>query len=81
MWQILSAVTDGEINTPEQARAVLDEETTEYARVLQIPADEARKMLKENLGYCSFYFTRSEALRVLELFDAEHPVYGREWPT
>lgn len=81
MWQILSAVIDGDIATKDDAAAVLEDEAREYADVLKLSQAEASKMLRENIGYCAYYYTQAQAERILDLFDAEHPIFGRSWPT
>jgi hypothetical protein len=70
MWQILCAVTDGEINTPAEASAILAEETAEYARVLQITETEARAQLIANLDRCATQLcTSGQAEKLRELFE------------
>lgn len=49
MWQILCAVIDGEITTPEQGDALLAEESREYAEALKIPEAQARAELLANV--------------------------------
>lgn len=45
MSAILNLVIDGEINTPAEGAALLDEEAGEYAAALHIPQDDARAQL------------------------------------
>lgn len=35
----------------------------------------------ENIGYMTGYFSREEKHRLQELFDVEHPIFGRSDPT
>lgn len=81
MWMILSGVVDGQINTKEQAAALLDEEARDYAEALHLDEETARRQLRSNIGYMSGYYAHAQADRIMELFDTEHPIFGRNHPS
>ena len=68
MWQILCAVIDGEITTPEQGSALLAEESKEYAVVLKIPEAQARAQLRSNIADCATLCLSSDAAKIREFF-------------
>jgi hypothetical protein len=73
MWTILNA----EINTKAEATAIIDEETPQYAAALGITEEAARQQLKDNIGYLCWYYSEAEAERIMELFETQHPIFGR----
>jgi len=75
MWQILCSVSDGEINTKEEAAALLAEESREYARVLEISEETARNQLLVNLDLCTSLCLKHDADKLRELFEL-----GKEKP-
>ena len=81
MLQIINLVVDGKITTKKQAAALIDEEVKEYAPALKISEAEARSKLLENIGYVTGYFSHDAADKIMELFDTQHPVFGRQHPT
>jgi hypothetical protein len=81
MLQILNLVQDGEISTKEQAAALVAEEAAENAVVLKITEEEARATLLANIGYVTGYLSHKQADNVMELFNTQHPIFGRTHPT
>jgi hypothetical protein len=80
MWQIVNLVTDLKITTQEQARALVDEEARECAAAYNLTEGEARRRLLDQIGYVSRYYSDAEAVHLMELFETEHPILGRERP-
>lgn len=39
--------------------------------------DDAEAVVSANIGYMTGYYDRAEAARLLDLYDASHPVFGR----
>ena len=81
MWAIFALVQDGEIKTREQATALVDEEVAEIASFYSMTPEDARSRLLSNIGYVTGYFSNAEADRILDLFQTEHPVFGRTHPS
>jgi hypothetical protein len=69
IWQILSAVVDGEINDRQQATALLDKEVAELSERLEIPEAEARAKLFGNIAAvaCRYYSPKHQE-KIGELF-------------
>lgn len=69
--------------TKVEAEALVLEEM-ERIRILHPYRTEAeqRFIVKGNIGYCSGYYSREEAARLLDLFECEHPYFGKieDWP-
>jgi hypothetical protein len=78
---ILNLVIDQQITTKEQAAALVEEEVAEMVAHSDLSAEEARKRLLANIGYVTGYLAHKQADYVMELFDTEHPVFGRTHPT
>lgn len=66
--QILWLVVDGEINTPEQGTALLDEEARDYADILKIPEVQARAQLLANIDDCARLCLKSDAMKLRGIF-------------
>jgi hypothetical protein len=79
--EILNLALDGEITTPEEAAELIEEEVTDRIMVCHISAAEARSTVLENIGYATGYMTPENADRINDLFNTEHPVWGRTHPT
>lgn len=79
--EIVNLVQDGKITTKQQAAALVDEEARAMAEFYQINEQEARATLLSNIGYVTGYFSHEEADNIMELFDTEHPVFGRQHPS
>lgn len=71
MREIMCAVVDGEINTKEQAAALVNEEALELAAAERISIEAARAMLLSNIGYCTGYYDNATADKILDLFETE----------
>lgn len=39
------------------------------------------KLLRSNIGYLTGYLGPTEGMRLLELFETEHPIFGKTRPT
>ena len=55
----------------------------EHTRLLrpELSYEEALTIEKENVGYYSGYCAHDVADRIMELYDCEHPFFGRSHPT
>lgn len=76
------------VSTREEADAWLVAEVLEMTRRTdfvenmladgRLPtAEAARELIRHNLGYMTGYYGLDVAQRILELFDAEHPIFGK----
>jgi hypothetical protein len=81
MSEIMSSITDGKINTKEEAAALVAEEAAAAADFYKIPVKTAAANILSNIGYFTGYFDHATADRIMDLFDCEHPVFGRNHPT
>ena len=81
MCQIINLVIDGEIHTKQAAAALVEEEAQEAAEFYKMPLEEARTKLLHNIGYVTGYLSHQQADNVMELFNTEHPVFGRKHPS
>jgi hypothetical protein len=81
MREIMNLVVDGEINTKQQAAALVAEEAAEMAQLCGKSADEWREILLANIGYCTGYYDNATADRIMELFETEHPIFGKTHPS
>jgi hypothetical protein len=81
MCEIVSSIIDGEINTKEQAAALVAHEAAEMAAFYGKPIEEMKAVLLSNIGYTTGYMTHAQADQVLELFDTEHPIFGKTHPS
>lgn len=69
--------------TREQAQAVVADEVKRIqADGHYRSAEELRLIVKANIGYLAGYYSRDEAARLLDLFETEHPFFGKieDWP-
>jgi hypothetical protein len=78
---ILNLAKDGVVTTKAQAAAIIEEEVTARMSIAHSEEEEARSIIKANIGYCTGYMTHEEADKINDLFDTEHPVWGRTHPT
>lgn len=78
---ILNLAKDGVITTKEQAAAIIEEEVTARMSIALSEEEEARSIIKANIGYCTGYMTPEQADKINDLFNTEHPVWGRSHPT
>jgi hypothetical protein len=81
MSEIMGLIVDAEINTREKASALVEQEAAEMAELYSKPLEEMRKVLLSNIGYATGYLTHAQADRIFELFDTEHPYFGRSHPS
>lgn len=81
MMQIINLVVDRQITTKEQAAELVETEAAEIAEHYKITQEEARSRVLENIGYVTGYLSHSAADHIMELFDTQHPVFGRTHPT
>jgi hypothetical protein len=72
------ALKDG---TKEKARQIVQWKVDEMMDVLGYEANEARRITLINIGYYTGYMDHETADKVMELFETEHPVFGRTHPT
>lgn len=68
------------IESAEDAKDYL-ERIVEYFILHGHHYEKAEYIAKSNLGYWTGYYDQETANRVFKLFDCEHPVFGREFPT
>jgi hypothetical protein len=77
----MALVVDQEINTKDKAAALVDAEAAETAGFYEMPVEDARANLLASIGYCTGYYDTDTADRILDLFETEHPIFGRTHPT
>lgn len=69
--------------TKEQARELVKDEVDGLLRSnATLLAEQARTIVLSNIGYMTGFFDRSEAGRLLEIFETRHPYFGaiEDWP-
>ena len=81
MSEIMGVIADGKINTKEEAAAFVKAEAAELAEFYKIPFDQARADLLSDIGYCTGYLDPAAADRIMDLFETEHPYFGRTHPS
>jgi hypothetical protein len=81
MLEIVNLVVDGKITTKEQAAALVDEEVAEGVKAYKITEAQARKNLLASIGYVTGYLDHKQGDVIMELFDTEHPIFGRTHPS
>ena len=66
------------VTTAEEAGPLL-EQLIEAAMkdITSMKYEEAKTLIKENLGYMAGYYSHETRERVERLFDCEHPVFGK----
>ena len=67
--------------TKANAEAIVKEQVEEMVSVLHYQPWEAKKIVLANIGYFCGYYPAELADKVYEMFDTEHPVFGRTHPT
>lgn len=67
--------------TRERARQLVDLQVAEMIDVLGYDEAEARRVTLVNIGYYCGYLSNETADKVMDLFETEHPVFGRTHPT
>jgi hypothetical protein len=81
MCEIIGAIVDAEINTKEKAAALVEQEAIEMAEAYRWSIEAAKAKLLVDIGYATGYLSHAQADRIFELFDTEHPVWGRSHPS
>jgi hypothetical protein len=81
MMEITHLVIDGKINTKEQAAQLISEEAAELAKMMNATETETRAVILLNIGYATGYYDHATADRIMDLFDTEHPYFGRRHPS
>jgi hypothetical protein len=72
------ALADG---TKERASALVEAQVDEMVKMLDYDPAEARRITLVNIGYYTGYLDCTTADKIMELFETEHPVFGRTHPT
>ena len=67
--------------TRENAAAIVKEQVDEMVKVLEYDPAEARRIVLQNIGYYCGYYPTDFADKVYEMFDTEHPIFGKTHPT
>jgi hypothetical protein len=67
--------------TKEAAAAIVAERVGEMMLELGYKPDKARDIVLQNIGYYTGYFDNDKADRVMELFETEHPIFGKTHPS
>jgi hypothetical protein len=65
----------------QNAEAIVKEQVDEMVATLHYQPDLARKIVLQNIGYYCGYYPPAIADKVYEMFDTEHPIFGRTHPT
>jgi hypothetical protein len=72
------ALKDG---TKEKAQQIVQWRVDEMVKLLDYEANEARQLTLRGIGYYTGYMDNETADEVMDLFETEHPVFGRTHPT
>jgi hypothetical protein len=69
-----------QVQTKEEAAAYF-EECVEHTMEWQpdITREEAESIEKQNIGYYAGYYDKETYDRVMELFDTNHPIFGKAY--
>jgi len=68
--------------TKEHAKDIVHRQVHEMLSVLtDMDEEEATKRVLVNIGYYTGYLDHATADRIMELFDTEHPMFGKSHPT
>jgi ferric iron reductase protein FhuF len=67
--------------TKERARELVDQQVSEMVDVLQYAEPEARRITLVNIGYYTGYLDHETADKIMDLFETEHPIFGRTHPS
>jgi ferric iron reductase protein FhuF len=67
--------------TKERAKELVDQQVDEMVSILHYDADMARGIVLHNIGYYTGYLDHETADKVMELFNTEHPYFGRKHPS
>ena len=69
------------LGTKEDAKKLVDQRVQEMVSILGYDADQARRTTLQNIGYYTTYIDNESADKVMDLFETEHPYFGRRHPT
>lgn len=77
--------TNGEI-TKAMTACTTKKEATAFVKELMKSAEDPKKegleeSIRSNLGYLTGYLNAEEATRLLDIFETEHPFFGKTRPT
>lgn len=78
LLEIMQRVANG--MTKEEAHDLLVEQVKEMV-VLGDSREEATRHMLVNIGYFAGYYSHEIADKAYDLFDTEHPIWGRVHPT
>ena len=67
--------------TKEEAAALLASQVEEIVGLGDSNREEATRLVLTNIGYFAGYYAPEIADRAYELFNTEHPIFGRTHPT
>jgi hypothetical protein len=67
--------------TKEQSSQLVEAHVAEMTLLLDYDEAEARRVTLVNIGYYTGYLDHETADKVMELFETEHPIFGRTHPT
>jgi len=85
--ELMNLVQDGEVTTVEQARAIIEQEVRERVEMMEClggkpqTTEETKAILLDNIGWNTGYVSHALADRIMELYETEHPAWGRKHPT
>jgi len=79
LLEIMDRVAKG-MNRHE-ANLILEAQAEEMIAIGEKDAEEAKRIIRTNIGYIAGYYNHEIADRAYELFDTEHPIFGRKWPS
>lgn len=66
--------------TKEEAAALLAAQVDEL-KSIGLDEDEARRRILHNIGYFAGYYSAEIQDKAYDLFETEHPIFGRSHPT
>jgi nucleotidyltransferase/DNA polymerase involved in DNA repair len=83
---LIAMVIDGQVTTASAGRLVIDEEVSDRLRVMETmaspqTAEETRKRLLVNIGYNTGYCSHGIADKIMEVYETEHPIWGKKHPS
>jgi len=78
LLEIMQRVANG--MTKEEANDVLAEQVKEMV-ILGDSKEEATARMRVNIGYFAGYYSHEIADKAYELFDTEHPIFGKLHPS
>jgi hypothetical protein len=69
------------VATREEAAKLVNREIGRMMRTPGGDRDRLRRILLSNIGYMAYYYDAATADRILDLFETEHPFFGKGHPT